>query len=168
MSHTFTKRPRLSPKASREKLIEDIHSLIKTLREIFKNNRKLSSSIDEAYEYLLEDQIRLIPNDWICGAYETCDMLKGIIMCFDFIGLNKVIQTRASKVWFRMDCYDFIINDMFRALTDQGNTRAVLENLMQVFKPLCNCIDYIFMHPEEFVQRLADVCGKTKENGDIF
>ena len=168
MSRTFTKRQRLPPKESREALIKDIHSLIKILREIFRNNRKLSSSIDEAYEYLIEDQIRLIPNDWICGAYETCDMLKGMIMCFDFIKLNEVIQTRSSKVWFHMDCYSFIINDMFRALHDQGNTRAVLENLMQIFKPLCNCIDHIFMHPEEFVQRLADVCGNTKENADIF
>lgn len=164
----MTKRPRLPPKESRERLIKDIHSLIKNLREIFKHNHQLASSIDEAYEYLLEDQIRLIPNDWICGAYETCDMLKGMVMCFDFKKLNEVIQTRSSKVWFHMDCYNFIIQDMFRALVDQGNTRAVLENLMQVFKPLCNCIDHIFMHPEEFVQRLADVCGDMDENGDIF
>ena len=135
MSRTFTKRQRLPPKESREKLIKDVHSLIKVLREIFRNNRKLSASIDEAYEYLIEDQIRLIPNDWICGAYETCDMLKGMVMCLDFVKLNEVIQTRSSKVWFHMDCYNFIINDMFRALTDQGNTRAVLENLMQIFKP---------------------------------
>lgn len=164
----YTRRARLSPKESRTRLISDIHALIKTLREIFKNNHKLASSIDEAYEYLIEDQIRLIPNDWICGAYETCDMLKGMVLCIDFRKLNEVIQTRSSKVWFHMDCYTFIINDMFRALEDQGNTRAVLENLMQIFKPLCNCIDHIFMHPEEFVQRLADVCGNATEHNDIF
>ena len=164
---TLKRRARLPPKESRENLIKGIHDLIRILREIFRNNHKLASSIDEAYEFLIEDQIRLIPNDWICGAYETFDMLKGMVLCFDFRRLNEVIQTRSSKVWFHMDCYNFIIKDMFRAVTD-NNTRAVLENLMQIFKPLCNCIDHIFMHPEEFVQRLADVCGNATENADIF
>ena len=164
----FTRTPRLSPQEARKELIKGIHELIRTLRELFKRNHQLASAIDEAYEYLLEDQIRLIPNDWIRGSYETFDMMRGMVLCVDFIKLNEVIQTRSSKVWFNMDCYSFIVNHMFNAITDGGNTRAVCENLMQIFRPLCDCIDHIFMHPEEFVQRLADVCGNDKEHGDIF
>ena len=168
MSGKVIRAHRLTPKESKEQLIKDVHELIRILREIFKRNHKLASSIDVAYEYLLEDQIRLIPNDWLCGACETFTMMKGLFGCVDFNKVNRVIQSSVSKVWFQMDSYKFIINDMFRALEDQGNTRTVCENLMQIFRPICNCIDHIFMHPEEFVQRLADVCGTQTEHADIF
>ena len=167
-STKFIRAPKLSPKEAREELIKGIHNLLRVIRELFKRNHKLASSIDEAYGYLLEDQLRLIPCDWISGCYDTYQMLRGMIDCIDFNKLNVVIQTRSSKVWFNMDSYGFIVNHMFNAFGNQTNARAICENLMQIFRPLCDCIDHIFMHPEEFVQRLADVCGNTKEHADIF
>lgn len=161
------RRKKLEPKEARDEMIKTIKNFIKLLREIFRKNRKLASSIDEAYELLLEDQIRLIPNNWIVGTNETVYMLKGMIESIDFIKMNRVIQTSCSKIWFDVDSYSFVVNYLFKALDVSPNAYSVCCNLMEIFRPLCNCIDHIFSHPEEMMQRMADI-SVTKENADIF
>ena len=161
------KKERLSPKESRQGLIDGVSRFLHTMRQVFRNNRVLYESIDDAYAMLLADQIRIIPNDWIVGSYETFMMLEGMVNCFDFRKLNNVIQNSCSKIWFAVDSYSFMVNHMFKALDVSPDARAICTNLMKIFIPLCNCIDHIFAHPEEFVQRLADL-SETDENNDIF
>ena len=84
----YVRKKKLEPKQARIEMIKTIRDFIRILRELFRKNRKLSDDIDEAYECLIEDQIRLIPNDWIVGVNETVDMLKGMILAINFDKLN--------------------------------------------------------------------------------
>lgn len=163
----FQRKPKLSPEEARKALITGVTRFISILRELFRNNGKLAKNIDPAYAMVLEQQIKLIPKDWIVGSYETFNMLEGMINCFNFNKLNEVIQTSCSKIWFQIDSYSFVMNYMLSAFDLGPEAKAICENLMSIFKPLCDCIDHIFAYPEEFCQRLADL-SETTDYDDIF
>lgn len=159
----------LTPQQARVNLIAGTSEVIKIFRIIYSNNRKIVDSLDEAYEEMIIQQIKFIPNDWIKGCCETFYMIRGLILCMDFKKMNDTVFSKGicSKLWFDIDSFEFVKNYLIKTNKYGKRTETLLEDMLNVFRPICNCIDHIFAHPIEIMDKVASIYHTTDYN-DIF
>lgn len=146
-----------------------VSSVFSMLRYVFKDNKQLLRSIDEALECALLDSISLIPLTWVDGCLETFDMVLDFTKCIDYNKLYDAIEKHGrARVWFEVNSYDFFIDNCIRTQDFSENAKKTIINLTQDFKPLFNCIDYMFEKPSLIMGNVAEYNNPGTENNNIL
>lgn len=159
----------LTPEKARELLIKGICEALRLCRFLYKGNTKILEQIDEAYEAVLVQNIKFIPKDWIVGCYKTYYTTRRAVLCFDFRKVYDAVFCNDifARLWFPINSFSFIHDYMIKTSKYSDRTEHLLEEVLNVFRPICMCIDHMAAHPKEIMERVLDLYDCV-ENDDIF
>lgn len=134
-------------------IIVEVRKIISMLRNIIENDKYLLSLIDEDYEQILLDDLRLIPAQFD----EQILMSIKILVCFiKSIDVKKLLNEFTSiglQNNINIDVYKMVVNNIKSINYDNDNKQRVL-NIITKLKPLFVVINKLISEPYTTLNKL--------------
>lgn len=134
-------------------IIIEVRKIISMLRNIIENDKHLLSLIDEDYEQILLDDLRLIPTQFDEQILISIKTLVCFIKSIDVRKLLNEFTNIGLQNNINIDVYKMVVNNIKSINYDNDNKQRIL-NIITKLKPLFVVINKLISEPYATLNKL--------------
>ena len=134
-------------------IIIEVRKIISMLRNIIENDKYLLSLIDEDYEQILLDDLRLIPAQFDEQILMSIKILVCFIKSIDVKKLLNEFINIGLQNNINIDVYKMVVNNIKSINYDNDNKQRIL-NIITKLKPLFVVINKLISEPYTTLNKL--------------
>lgn len=149
-------------------LLSELHSIMEVLRSVFTDDKVISRSIDESYEKVLIEDLKLVPEQFDEEILQYVKAVKIIVANINYRNIYDGLKTLGPKgenVGFETDTY-YGAEKILSKFDMSRSDRARIMNVMIKLKPIFVCLDRIFMVPFKMLRKVVEM--NDDRYGDIL
>ena len=147
-------------------IFKEIHDAFVIVRQLVSDNLCLYDSIDEAYESVLLNDLKLVPEQYDSRILQIIRAVKVIFININYSAISQGIDDiTGGMLSFCVNTYE----EFKRGLEHIEMTkkdRLRLFNIVSKFKPLFSAIDAMLAEPIKYIRKAAALSDNS--NADIF
>lgn len=143
------------------------------MRELLEDNRRLLGTIDEDYEEQLLEETMLIPEQLDETILDILEAVKVVVRNINFVQIQKDLNKNGGLV-SRLGVLRFnvnIFNEFCKVLEMLDLTptdRARIKNMVNKYRPLITCVDFLVSDPFALAKRIARIQLLSKDDVNIL
>ena len=149
---------------SDRQVFNEIHNIFNIVRQLVYENRVLYDSIDESYEEVLTNDLKLVPEQFDSYILKAINTVKLVVSNINFTNIsNGINDIYTSVLHFHVNTFNKFLEGLaYIKLTKQE--MLSVKNLTIKFKPLFNCIDAICADPIAYIHKIAQLQNTQYDN----
>ena len=147
-------------------ILNEIHTIFNVIRQLVHDNRTLYDSIDEAYESVLIEDLKLIPEQYDEDILKIIRSVKVIFSNINYSAISQGIDgITGGMLHFDVNTYNKF-KEGFNKIDMNKKDKARINNIVSKFKPLFNAIDSMLAEPLVYIRKAAQM--SSSQYDDIF
>ena len=145
-------------------ILNEIHSIFNIIRQLVHENRRLYDSIDESYEEILIEDLKLIPEQCDDDILKIIHSIKLIITNINFTAISQGIDDLTGGILhFNVNTYN-VFKDGLNKIDLSKKDKARINNIVSKFKPLFSAIDEMLSEPLIYIRKIAQLTSTQYDN----
>lgn len=145
----------------------ELHEIMNLFRTIFVDDKSICNCIDDNYEIVLINDMRLIPEQYDEMILKYIRVLKVILKHVNFSAIHDEL-TEIGKIDPSMMNFSLMIDSY--SLVEQGITKLniprtdklKMSNIMTKLRPLFACVDKVFLSPMSTLKSISELGDMNK------
>ena len=152
--------------ASNRVILQEVHNAFNVVRQLVHDDRSLYSSIDEAYESILIEDLKLVPEQYDEDILKIIRSVKLILTNINYSNISKGIDDiTGGFLHFNVNTYEEFKKGLNK-IDMVKKDRLRLLNLVSKFRPLFTAIDAMLAEPLIYIKKAAQL--SNNQYSDIF
>lgn len=147
-------------------IFREIHQIFDVIRQLVHDNRVLYNSIDEAYESILLDDLKLVPEQFDSDILKIVRAVKTIFTNINYKNISQGIDDITGGILsFNLNTFEQFKKG-FEKIEMPRKDKSRILNIVSKFRPLFSAIDAMLAEPLVYIRRAAALSDNQYD--DIF
>ena len=147
-------------------ILNEIHSAFNIVRQLVHDNRTLYDSIDESYEEILIEDLKLVPEQYDEDILKIIRSVKIILSNINYSAISQGIDDiTGGMLHFNVNTYNEF-KEGLNKIDMNKKDKARINNIVSKFRPLFSSIDAMLAEPLVYIRKAAQLSNTQYD--DIF
>lgn len=138
-------------------ILDEIHNAFNVIRQLVHDNRTIYDSIDEAYEEVLIQDLKLVPEQYDDDILKIIRSVKVILTNINYTAISQGIDDiTGGMLHFSVNTYNEFKEGLDKISMNKKD-KSRINNLVSKFRPLFRAIDNMLAEPLVYIRKAAQL-----------
>lgn len=141
------------------RLFNELHDILAMFRNIFSDDKYICNSIDDAYEYTLMNELKLVPLQFDDLILKYVNAMKAVVKNINFASLADnldALNSDNSMPLIKINSLQ-LIREGIDNLNWSKADRARVKNILVKFEPLFACVNKVVEMPVKILRKIVSL-----------